>query len=246
MLTAEDLGKAGFTTVVEPNELPLPDEPRDNGPAEASRVPNSHESPGQAENDAHSEDMPPSDGCADLSGSHADATLAGDGVNNVHHQKPPSEVTVELGTDAGGTQVNWNVSTKGGPHAFILGIPGQGKSVTTRRIIREFAHQGLSSLILDFHGDMAADPPAGAQIVDAADGLRFSPFELPAGDSHGVNETAWEVSEIITYVCDLGDIQRNLVYEGLQQAYMTAKGVPTMAQFATAIEDAEREARVKR
>ena len=72
------------------------------------------------------------------------------------------------------------ISTKGSPHAFILGIPGQGKSVTTRRIIREFASQGLPSLILDFHGDMAAAPPPGAQVVDAAEGLRFSPFELPS------------------------------------------------------------------
>ena len=46
----------------------------------------------------------------------------------------PSEVTVELGADAGSSPVTWTVATKGSPHAFILGIPGQGKSVTTRRI----------------------------------------------------------------------------------------------------------------
>ena len=244
MLTAEDLGKAGFTTIVGPTDPPLGDEPSASVPVRASRVPAHQESPGQVESDVPAEDTPsPKDG-VELSRSDADDTLAGDGVS-VHGQEPPSEVTVELGTDAGGTPVTWKVSTKGSPHAFILGIPGQGKSVTTRRIIREFARQELPSLILDFHGDMAADPPAGAQVVDATDGLMFSPFELPAGDSRAVNETAYEVSEIIAYVCDLGDIQRNLVYEGLQQAYATANGVPTMAQFAAAVEDAEREARVK-
>jgi len=241
VLTAEDLGKAGFTTIAEPIDPPLQDEPSANPPA---RVPASQELPGQAEKDAPAEDTASAEDSRELPRPDTDDTSGGEGVSR-HNQESPSEVAVELGADAGGTPVMWNVSTKGSPHAFILGIPGQGKSVTTRRIIREFARQGLPSLILDFHGDMAADPPAGAQVVDAADGLRFSPFELPAGESRGVNETAWEVSEVIAYVCDLGDIQRNLVYEGLQQAYATADGVPTMAQFAAAIEDAEREAKVK-
>ena len=124
-----------------------------------------------------------------------------------------STVSVELGKDAGGTPVTWNVSTKGSPHAFILGIPGQGKSVTTRRIIREFAHQGLPSLIVDFHGDMADDSPPGAQVINAAQGLQFSPFELPpSADERSVNQTAWEVAEIIEYVCGSGEIQRSHVY----------------------------------
>ena len=82
-------------------------------------------------------------------------------------------------------------------------------------------------------------------MIDAADGLRFSPFELSSHDQRKVNETSWEVAEIIAYVCDLGDIQRNLVYECLQQAYTAAQGVPTMAQFAVILEEAERESKVK-
>jgi hypothetical protein len=116
--------------------------------------------------------------------------------------------------------------------------------VTTRRIIREFAHQGLPSLIVDFHGDMADDPPPGAQVINAAQGLQFSPFELPpSADERSVNQTAWEVAEIIAYVCGLGEIQRSHVYEGLRQAYAAAEGMPTMAQFAEAVEYAERESR---
>lgn len=153
----------------------------------------------------------------------------------------PSLVSVELGLDANNAPVTWNVSTKGSPHAFILGIPGQGKSVTTRRIIREFARQSLPSLVLDFHGDMAADPPAGAQVIDAAQGLQFSPFELSSTDDMTVNTTAYEVAEIVSYVCGLGEIQRNHVYKGLQQACKSAGGVPSMKQFADAVEESERE-----
>jgi hypothetical protein len=244
VLTAEDLGRAGFTTIGQPPDPPLRSEPSASAQAQVAQMPTGQESGVDAENDVPHEHTSYLGGGTEQSRPDEDGISAGDNFS-VHDRVPPSQVSVVLGKDAGGTPVTWNVSTKGSPHAFILGIPGQGKSVTTRRIIREFAVQGLPSLILDFHGDMAADPPAGAQVVDAADGLGFSPFELPAGDSNGVNETAWEVSEIIAYVCDLGDIQRNLVYEGLRQAYATARGVPTMAQFASAVEEAEREARVK-
>jgi DNA phosphorothioation-dependent restriction protein DptH len=153
----------------------------------------------------------------------------------------PSLVSVELGLDAGNAPVTWNVSTKGSPHAFILGIPGQGKSVTTRRIIRELARQSLPSLVLDFHGDMAGGPPTGAQVIDAAQGLQFSPFELSSTDDTTVNTTAWEIAEIVSYVCGLGEIQRNHVYKGLQQAYKSAGGMPSMKQFADAVEESERE-----
>jgi DNA phosphorothioation-dependent restriction protein DptH len=167
----------------------------------------------------------------------AGKALEGDGARRGH----PSVVSVELGLDAGNASVTWNVSTKGSPHAFILGIPGQGKSVTTRRIIREFARQSLSSLVMDFHGDMAANPPAGAQVIDAAQGLQFTPFELSSTDDMTINTTAYEVAEIVSYVCGLGEIQRNHVYRGLQQAYQSAGGMPSMKQFADAVEESERE-----
>ena len=106
----------------------------------------------------------------------------------------------------------WSISTKGSPHAFLLGIPGQGKSVTTRRIVRTFSNSGLPSLLFDFHGDMAASPPAGAQVLDASAGLPFSPFEAVEGDLPTINATAFETAEIIAYVAGLGEIQRARVY----------------------------------
>lgn len=188
-----------------------------------------------SDEDEAPEGPPPEDGSPEEE-SQADEALDADGARARH----PSVVSVELGLDEGNAPVIWNVSTKGSPHAFILGIPGQGKSVTTRRIIWDFARQSLPSLVLDFHGDMAADPPTGAQVIDAAQGLRFSPFELSSMDKMTVNTTAYEVAEIVSYVCGLGEIQRNHVYKGLQQAYKSAGGIPSMKQFADAVEESER------
>lgn len=159
----------------------------------------------------------------------------------------PDEAAVVLGVDNGGAPVTWRISTKGSPHAFVIGIPGQGKSVTTRKIIRDFAQQGLPSLVFDFHGDMAADPPEGSVVLNAAEGLPFSPFEPDVGKGRPINTTAWEIAEVIGYVAKLGEIQRNHVYRALQHVYAEKgwKGTdigsanPTMEEFAAALEDVE-------
>jgi DNA phosphorothioation-dependent restriction protein DptH len=163
----------------------------------------------------------------------------------------PSEVEVVIGTDASSSEVLWRVSTQGSPHAFIIGIPGQGKSVTTRHIIRSFAVQSLPSLVFDFHGDMAADPPTGATVLNAAEGLPFNPFEADVRVGRPINTTAWEISEIVAYVTKLGEIQRNHVYDALLSLYadhgwhdITAgDSLPTISEFGDAIDAAEAQAR---
>ena len=272
VLTAADLGQAGFTTV---GIVPATEAPDDTVPAPGSVYP---AATGHGPDPTEPDSAPPGDPGSVAPGPHKsgprpsepDGRPVGD-ATRLSPQRPSGEdpgspadnqvqadrqqpgqaqpeqgtatVSVELGKDGTSTPVTWRISTKGSPHAFILGIPGQGKSVTTRRIIREFARQGLPSLIIDFHGDMAAAPPPGAQVIDAAQGLQFSPFELPSTAPHVVNQTAWEVAEIIEYVCGLGEIQRGHVFNGLRQAYGAIGGVPTMAQFGAAVEEAEREAR---
>ncbi len=164
-------------------------------------------------------------------------------------ETPPTgvpEVVVELGQDAGSRSVTWSVSTKGSPHAFILGIPGQGKSVTTRKILQDFAEQGLPSLVLDFHGDMAANAAPGVQVVDATQGLPFSPFETVIGQSNAENHSAWEIAEILSLVFGLGEIQRSNVYRALQDSYqaagLSAEGIPvipSMSDFISALEHIE-------
>ncbi len=74
-------------------------------------------------------------------------------------------VDVHLGQDTHGADGRWRISTSGSPHMFVLGIPGQGKSVTTRRILNSFADQGLPAFVVDFHGDMASAPAGGASVA---------------------------------------------------------------------------------
>ena len=144
----------------------------------------------------------------------------------------------------------WSVSTKGSPHAFVVGIPGQGKSVTTRRIVRAFSEASLPSLLFDFHGDMAADPPPGASVLDASNGLPFSPFEGVLETGPALNSLAFETAEIIAYVANLGEIQQSHVYKAIQEAYHNVVDgktpqAPTVDQFADRLEAVEAAAKGK-
>ena len=158
----------------------------------------------------------------------------------------PQTVEVVLGHDAHNAEVRWRISTEGSPHLFVLGIPGQGKSVTTRHILNTFATQRLPALVLDFHGDMAAAPPGGAAVLDAAQGLPISPFET-RGPHTRYAEAAWELAEVIGFVCGLGEIQRNVAYEGVRELYRRhgfgapggPTGLPTMDELAAAVAAAE-------
>ncbi|MFD7652851.1 helicase HerA domain-containing protein [Actinosynnema sp. NPDC059797] len=171
-------------------------------------------------------------------------------VSEPKHQEaePPQVVDVHLGRDAHAADVRWRISTSGSPHMFVLGIPGQGKSVTTRRVLNAFAEQGLPALVLDFHGDMAAAPAGGAAVLNASDGLDLSPFELRDGDHSRYAEAAWELSEVIGYVCELGEIQQNVVYEAVRDLYSQhgfgteagPSGLPTMVALADAVAARER------
>jgi hypothetical protein len=165
----------------------------------------------------------------------------------------PESVTVVLGKDTSSRDVEWTVSTKGSPHAFIIGIPGQGKSVTTRHLIRTFADRGLPSIVFDFHGDMAANPPKDSLVYDVRTGLPFSPFELRGHSQADVNMTSLEVAEIIGYVCSMGPIQQNVVYKALVRAYeangwvngQVGESLPSIEQFADAVQTVETENRAK-
>ncbi|GAA2375230.1 ATP-binding protein [Dactylosporangium salmoneum] len=251
VLTAADLGQVGLTSIVAHSE---------SGPAEkALGRHRSAEPPAAAK--APPVTVPPSPSSV-VTASHMHSAAPSEPAPPLHsallcEPAPPTQpirrpdqngaLHVELGRDQAGAAVGWELSTRGSPHGFILGIPGQGKSVTTRGLMRQLAAHGLPSLVLDFHGDLAARAPAGTTVVDAAVGLPFSPFELVTDDDRLVNQSAWEVSEIVAYVCGLGEIQRNNVYRGIQAAYHTAlqdgPRVPTMEEFADAVADAEEGAR---
>ncbi len=156
-------------------------------------------------------------------------------------------------------RVDWKPSIKGSPHLFIIGIPGQGKSWTTTRILTRLGEQHVPALVLDFHGQFA-DPSGpfaqrvGATTIDAAEGLPFSPFE--AMTTNG--KTDWKINsqgiaEIFAYIVNLGGIQRDALYNAIMDAYKargfgtgdtTGLTYPTPNDVLRCIERRERDRRV--
>ena len=138
--------------------------------------------------------------------------------------EPSEEVIVPLGESAG-APVEWMPGIKGSPHLFIIGIPGQGKSWTTTRILNELGKQQVPTLVLDFHGQFA-DPQGPFMrtihplVVDAAKGLPFSPFECSFGNgSDSWMANSYALAEIFAYVTGMGPMQRDIIYTALQDAY---------------------------
>ena len=277
VLTAEDLGRAGFTTLGEAaareveSTLEAVSDASDGASPNRSRSRGESESATEGESSAASLDgesqvirprKAPSPEKAAPRPPRATNEPTPDSRVTADEPDEPPEVTgreeplgvaVTLGKDASGQEVRWRISTKGSPHAFIVGIPGQGKSVTVRRIIRSFQSSDLPSLVFDFHGDMAASPPDGAVVLNATQGLPFSPFELRSASTSDVNAMALEIAEVVGYVCGLGEVQTMHVYRGLRLAYEQCgwrngeKGsrLPSLDEFAKAVEAVEQGAKGK-
>lgn len=134
------------------------------------------------------------------------------------------QVAIPLGETAG-VPVVWEPGVKGSPHLFVLGIPGQGKSWTVTRILSELARQSVPALVLDFHGQFADSQGDFVQaahpgVLDAAKGLPFSPFECTRENGQGGwMANALAVSEIFAFVANLGEMQKDVVYTSIRDAY---------------------------
>ncbi len=139
-------------------------------------------------------------------------------------QPDVDEVVIPLG-EASGKPIVWTPSTKGSPHLFILGIPGQGKSWTATRILCELSKQDVPSLVLDFHGQFADPEGPFVQkihptVIDVAKGLPFSPFECTQENgSGGWKATSYALAEIFANVTGMGPMQRDIIYIAIQNAY---------------------------
>ncbi len=156
---------------------------------------------------------------------------------DVQNQIDTSEVVIPLG-EALGEQVDWNPGVKGSPHLFMLGIPGQGKSWTITRILSELGRQNVPALVLDFHGQFAESQGTFTKaiqpgVLDAAKGLPFSPFECTReGGQGGWMANALAVAEIFAYVAGLGEMQKDIVYTSVRDAYK-ARGFNNDSDIAT-------------
>lgn len=177
-----------------------------------------------------------------------------------HGGHAPQDVI--LGDDPNLQPVVWSPRVSGAPHLFILGIPGQGKSVTVERILIELAKTGTPALVLDFHGTYADPSGDYAKIakpatLDAAKGLPFSPFEIdPRSSWMDVQLHAKGIAEVIDHVFGLGDIQKDVVFTAIRQLYrlhgfsdVPDEGElprpPTFSEVAKALERKSAEAGVK-
>ncbi|MBI4499125.1 MAG: ATP-binding protein [Chloroflexi bacterium] len=175
--------------------------------------------------------------------------------------QPKAMIEVTLG-ESSGKEVVWRPSVQGSPHLFITGIPGQGKSWTVLRLLSELARQGVPALSFDFHGQLGAvDSPyrrtAEPVVLDAAEGLPFSPFECSTSlRAASWDATALAVAEIFDYVCRLGDIQRDVLFQCIRDAYRafgfggTSEGdepteYPTLQDVLHRLERAEQQRHVQ-
>ncbi len=153
-------------------------------------------------------------------------------------QAASSELIIPLG-EAQGERVDWKPGVKGSPHLFILGIPGQGKSWTVTRILSELGRQNIPALVLDFHGQFADSQgdfvkAVQPRVLDAAKGLPFSPFECSReGGQAGWMANALAVAEIFAYVAGLGEMQKDIVYTAVRDAYK-ARGFDDESEDTTA------------
>jgi DNA phosphorothioation-dependent restriction protein DptH len=171
----------------------------------------------------------------------------------------PSEISVSLGTSISG-DVTWRPGVAGSPHLFITGIPGQGKSWTIINILNQLAEHGVPALVFDFHGQFGEDgsdyvKTAQPRVINAAYGLPFSPFETDES-SLRTNwlSTAMGVSEIFEYVCNLGEIQRDVLFRCIRDAYKSfgfdentssVSTYPTLENVLNRLERMERETRTQ-
>jgi hypothetical protein len=180
-----------------------------------------------------------------------------------------SDISVTLGKrQLDGASVIWRPSVRSSPHLFVVGIPGQGKTVAVDGIVRDLAAQGVPSVVIDFHGTHAADSPTragGAQSlrVNLREGLPFSPFEADlsqvGSQSSSARLNCFGVAEIFGYVCQLGDMQQDLVYQALCRCYELQNGdtagssadhrqrnarMPTIEDVRKTLEDLESEQNV--
>jgi len=162
-----------------------------------------------------------------------------------------AKVEIVIGHGSEGPAV-WKPAVAGSPHLFIIGIPGQGKSVTTTRLLCELAKQNVPALVLDFHGEFGSSSSsysnlADPTVMDAAEGLPFSILEPKHGKGPRAKESIWELAEICQYVCGLGEIQRDSLYRAFETAYETVAdgATPLLKDVGVLISSDENEGSAK-
>ena len=181
-----------------------------------------------------------------------------DEIDNADIPSYPESAEITVGKSVNNENVVWKPSVKGSPHVFILGIPGQGKSVTINTLLVELQRKGIGTLTFDFHGQFSDEKNAFRKLCmptiwNAAEGLPFSPFEADLVSEIG--QQSWKtqsfaLADIFAYVCELGDIQKDGVFRAISACYKDAKNrgdntFPTINDMAKKIDQLERKKEIK-
>ncbi|MCK5718080.1 MAG: DUF87 domain-containing protein, partial [Thiomargarita sp.] len=176
-------------------------------------------------------------------------------IATVHPKTSHKVPEIIIGKTAGmGQDVIWKPSVEGSPHVMIVGIPGQGKSVTLNTLLCRLQENGVGVLALDFHNDFGdAKHSSFARLYhptiwNAAQGLPFSPLEADLQDEMGQN--SWKnqsanLADIFEYVCTLGTQQRYGLLCAITKCYedVIRRGdnvLPTISELSRKVQRLEK------
>jgi len=163
----------------------------------------------------------------------------------------PEAPHIIIGSTTNEQEVVWKPSVQGSPHVIMVGIPGQGKSVTINTLLCGLQQNGVGILALDFHNDFGDLDKSSFRrlchptIWNAAQGLPFSPFEADLNDEMG--QDAWKIqssalADIFEYVCGLGTQQRYGLYQAIKRCYEDVRVdnlLPTISELSKKVEHLE-------
>ncbi|MBF0233165.1 MAG: ATP-binding protein [Desulfamplus sp.] len=170
----------------------------------------------------------------------------------------PEKPQIVLGS-ANHQDVLWQPSTKGSPHLVIIGIPGQGKSVTINTLLIQLQKNGVGTLTFDFHSQFSQADNSFAKICqpeiwDSSQGLPFSPFESNLDIDIGQNSwkiEAFALADIFAYVATLGDQQKDSVYQAIESCYEDIRNnntclFPTITDLKKKLERLEQQKKIQK
>ncbi len=106
-------------------------------------------------------------------------------------------------------------------HVLVVGMSGSGKSTLAKNMVKAAARQGINVLVIDFHGEYGdVVRSIGGQVLDASQ-ASINILEL---DGASPRERASEVADLIQTALGLGNLQRVMLEQAIEEAYME-KGI---------------------
>jgi len=120
-------------------------------------------------------------------------------------------------------------------HVLIVGKSGAGKTQSAAAFMAELWNAKVPSVIFDFQGEYMDSKLANANgdtflactkavVLDAADGIDVNPLEVPddphTGGKQNFMKTVYQVATSLAKIFGLGDIQRAILRDAINQAFV--------------------------